>query len=168
MPDDKPDTSKFVLKQKEVETLNPRPLPGDGTALSVGLIHSQNRISEELGRVPAPSGAQPVPPGFRPKELTPMDRPAGPGGEAPIVVSEMLRQNLGAAEKSGWARVSLKVRRRIRHHRDFLLIAGGTDLFLGLLVAKAGDPFTFVCGISAMTLVTVFAAWHLYVVGDPY
>jgi hypothetical protein len=169
MPDEKPAPAKFVLRQKEIEILNPRSLPGDGTAISVGLIHSLNRNAEELGGPPVGmEGPPPVPPGFKPKDITPMDHPGGVGEDAPIVVSDMLRTNLGAEEKSGWARISLKVRRRVRHHRDFLLVAGTTDLLVGFLVAKAGDPFTFVCGISAMTLVTTLAAWHLYVVGDPY
>lgn len=169
MPDEKPPPSKFVLKQKEVEILNPRSLPGDGTAISVGLMHRQNRNAEELGGPSLePGNAPAVPAGFKPKEIAPMDRPGGSGEDGPIVVADMLRANLKADERSGWARISLKVRRRIRHHRDFLLIAGTTDLFLGFLVAKLDDPFTFVCGISGITLVTTYAAWHLYVVGDPY
>ena len=47
MDDEKPDTRHLVLKPKEVVPTDPPSRPGDGTAISVQLIHRQNRLAEE-------------------------------------------------------------------------------------------------------------------------
>jgi hypothetical protein len=48
MPDDdKPSGRKLVLKPREVTRTDPSARPGDGTEISVALIHRQNRIAEE-------------------------------------------------------------------------------------------------------------------------
>ena len=47
MEDEKPDTRHLVLKPKEIELTEERSRPGDGTAISVQLIHRQNVLAEE-------------------------------------------------------------------------------------------------------------------------
>src|ERR1700690_4247031 len=99
---EKPDTSHLVLKPKEIVPTDSRALPGDGTAISVRLIHKQNQVAEEKAfkkrrsgsRTPAP-GTPPVPPppGFKAIEIERVNPTAHPGNEAAINVPEMLQEN---------------------------------------------------------------------------
>src|SRR5580658_5753334 len=118
MDDEKPDTRHLVLKPKVIELTEERSRPGDGTAISVQLIHKQNALAQEKaakekrrGRgAPSPPAVEPVPapalaPVFRPREIVPTDLPAKPDDEESISVPDILLENQIAEHQSGWWRV---------------------------------------------------------------
>ena len=172
MDDEKPKTSHLVLKPKEIVPTDTRAMPGDGTAISVQLIHQQNRLAEEHSKkrerkglmLPGPA----VPPGFKAPEFTPTNRPAGPGDPPAVSVPEMLLENRIAAERSGWGRIRRWGRRKSRRTRDFILIVGGTDLLVIALMRAMPGVVTMVYGVSALVVVTVSLCWVMFVVMDDY
>jgi len=174
MEDEKPKTSHLVLKPKEIVPTDTRALPGDGTAISVQLIHQENRLAEEKSRkrtrkglfLPAPGPK--VPAGFKVPDITPMDRAVGPGDPEAVSVPEMLLENRVAEERSGWGRIRRWGRRKSRRNRDFVLIVGGTDLLVIALMRAMPGVVTMVYGVSALVLVTVSLAWVMFVVMDDY
>jgi hypothetical protein len=176
--DEKPDTRHLVLKPKEVELTDARSQPGDGTAMSVQLIHEQNRLAEEKAKrrkrpTLAEADANPVvaralPSVFRQKEFTPIDPPVRPDDEEAISVPGILLENRIAEDRSGWGRLKRRKRRKSKRNRDFLLLVGGLDLTIAILMKVLSSPVTMVYGISAIVLVTTTFAWIMFVVNDDY
>jgi hypothetical protein len=76
---EKPSTKHLSLKPKEITPIDPRAVQGDGTAISVKLIHAQNRVAEEKAKAraatstPFPASDQPAEPAlhpaFKPKDI---------------------------------------------------------------------------------------------------
>lgn len=179
MDDEKPDTSRLVLKPKEIELTEERSRPGDGTAISVQLIHRQNALAEERaarekcrGReAPLPAGdarASVLPPVFKPREIVPTDPPAKTGADEEIAVPEMLLENRIAEHRSGWWRVKDRKKRRSRRNRDFILIVGGLDLAIAVLMKTMSNTVSTIFGIAGITLITSTFAWIMFVVNDDY
>jgi hypothetical protein len=179
MDDEKPDTRHLVLKPKEVELTEERSRPGDGTAISVQLIHRQNALAEEKaarekrrgrGAPTAPGGgpAPALPPVFKPREIVPTDLPATPGDEESISVPDILLENQIAEHGKGWWRVKGRKRRKSRRNRDFLLIVGGLDLAIAVLMRVMSNTMTTIYGIAGITLITSTFAWIMFVVNDDY
>ena len=177
MDDEKPDTSHFVLKPKVIIPTDRPASTGDGTAISVQLIHRENQLAEAKaarkrkgGEAPAlrlAEGAS-LPPIFRPKDITPMDPPAKRDDDDVISVPKILLENRIAEEKSGWGRIKKWTRRKSRRTRDFLIVVGGTDLALVFLMKAMPSVMTAIYGISAITLVTSMGGWILFVVMDDF
>lgn len=173
---EKPDTSHLVLKPKEIVPTDSRSLPGDGKAISVQLIHAQNRIAEEKaskkrrrGVPPPPGGAKGAPPpGFRESDIDRVNTPALPGDEEAVSVPGMLQENVAAEVESGLARVKPRKRRLSRRTRDFALLIGSIDAAIIVYMRTGSDPMTFVYGIAAITLVTSMVGWVAFVVMDDY
>jgi hypothetical protein len=177
MDEEKPDTRHLVFKPKEITLTDARARPGDGSAITVQLIHEQNRLAKEKskrmgnrGAVPASvSEAEPtLPPVFKPKEITPLDPVSHPDDEEAIRVPDILFQNRIAEEASGWGRLKRRRRRRSRRNRDFVLIVGGLDLTIAILIKVMGSPISMIFGIAAMTLITSMFTWTMFVVNDDY
>ncbi|HEY4989136.1 MAG TPA: hypothetical protein VII09_04975 [Opitutaceae bacterium] len=178
MDDEKPDTRHLVLKPKEIELTDALSRPGDGTALSVQLIHQQNRLAEEkalrrkrptLGEADAkPAVARALPPVFKPKVLNPLDPPVRPGDEEAITVPDILLENRIAEDRSGWGRLKRRKRRKSRRNRDFVLLVGGLDLTIAILMKVMASAVTMVYGLSAIALITSTFAWIMFVVNDDY
>jgi hypothetical protein len=173
---EKPDTSHLVLKPKEIVPTDSRALPGDGTAISVRLIHKQNQVAEEKAskerrgsRAPAP-GKPPVPPppGFKAIEIERVNPTVHTGGEGAINVPEMLQENRNIEVESGLADVSHPKKRKSRRIRDFILLAGSIDAAIIIYVRVMQNPVAFVYGIAGVTLVTSTFAWIMFVVMDDY
>jgi len=172
MDDKDPPLRRFTLKPKEVVPTESPSRPGDGTAISVDLIHRENRIAEEKsaggrwGRAPVPPAPDVAPGGaapFKPKEITPMDPPSQPGDESAISVHEMLRQNRVAADESTPELIALPPRRRSRRHRDFavVLFAATVSIVVATVVFRH-EP-----GMIALTWIgrgfaTSILGWVLY------
>jgi hypothetical protein len=177
MDDEKPDTRHLVLKPKVIELTEERSRPGDGTAVSVQLIHRQNALAEEKaakekrrGRSQPPEAepAQALSPVFKPREIVPTDPPAMPGDEASISVPDILLENQIAEHQSGWWRVKGRKRRKSRRNRDFLLLVGGLDLAIAVLMRVMSNTMSTIYGIAGITLITSTFAWIMFVVNDDY
>jgi hypothetical protein len=174
---EKPDTSHLVLKPKEIVPTDRRALPGDGTAISVQLIHGQNRIAEEKasegkrrGRPAAPAkpAAAPPPPGFKAAEIERVNPAVRPDDEEAISVPEILKENKIAEVESGLADVKPPQRRKSRRNRDFILLVGTIDTAIIIYMRVMQDTVAFVYGIAGITLVTSMSAWIMYVVNEDY
>lgn len=177
MDDEKPSTKHLVLKPKEIVPTDPPSRPGDGTALSVQLIHEQNRIALEKAEIrrktkapfPKPAEAEPaLHPAFKPKTIDTVNPVARPDDEEAIHIEEMLLQNRHAEERSGWGRVKFWKRRSSKRTRDFLVGVGSLDVVITAFAWWQHDEITFLVAISAMTLVTSIAAWMMFFVMDDY
>ena len=177
MEDEKPSTKHLVLKPKEITPIDKLSRPGDGTTISVQLIHEQNRIAEEKWAIrnktgaPFPLPAEPEPalhPAFKPKEIETVNPMAHPDDEEAIHVSEILLENRIAEERSGWGRIKFWRRRKSKRTRDFLVGVGAVDLAIGVMVFMQHDPVTLIYGISGITLVTSTTAWIMFFVMDDY
>ena len=178
MDDEKPSTKHLVLKPKEIVPTESVARPGDGTEISVQLIHRQNRLAEERAsrgtKVPFPDtaatggSAPPLPPIFKPKEIVAVNQPAHAGDEEAIAVPDILLENRIAEEESGWGRVKPRKKRFSRRTRDFLVGVGTVDAAIFLFMRWSPNPVTFVYGISAIGLLTSWTAWIMFVVMDDY
>jgi hypothetical protein len=179
MDEEIPSTKHLILKPKEIVPIDKVARNGDGSAISVQLIHEQNRVAEEraLRRMQqaaprtesAAVGAAPVPDGFEPKAATPGVPPAFSARGEAIRVADILLENRIADEQSGWKSVQPKRRRFSRRTRDFFLLVGSVDLAILVFTLHGNkEPITFVYGISAVALLSSSAAWVMFVVMDDY
>jgi hypothetical protein len=178
MDDEKPDTRHLVLKPKEIVPMDKVARPGDGTAISVQLMHRQNVLAAEKasGRKPSETGhlarpARPQPelaPVFKVPDIVPLDPPSKPGDEEAIKVPDILMENRIAEEKSGWGRIKRWSGRKSKRNRDFVLVVGGLDIAIAIGMKVMANPVTMIYGIAAITLVTSTAAWIMFVVNDDY
>jgi hypothetical protein len=178
MEDEKPDTRHLVLKPKDIVPMDQVARPGDGTTISVQLMHRQNRLAAEKasGRRPgeiAPLSmpAQPgpeLPPVFKIPEFVPLDPPSSPGDEEAIKVPEILLENRIAEERSGWGRIKNWKMRKSRRNRDYILLVGGLDLTIAIIMKVMSSPVTMIFGIAAIVLMTSTVTWVMFVVNDDY
>jgi hypothetical protein len=180
MPDDEdPPVRRFALKPKEVVRTDSSARPGDGTAISVALMHRLNEIAAERSSL-GKRGDSPPPPadtageparspvlGF--KEITPTETPARPGDGTAISVGLIHRQNRIAADKLGTEIVAMPPRRRSRRTRDFLflvtLAAAVAALFLLQLPRTRG---TLIMGLVIVGYAAAMLAWIMFGVMDDY
>lgn len=177
MEDETPSTKHLRLKPKEVQLTDPPARPGDGNAMSVELIHHQNRVAEEKAALRRKTGAPffepkpeeaPLHPAFKPKEIEKVNTVAHPEDEEAIHVGEILLENRIAEEQSGWARLKVWKRRKSKRTRDFIVVVGSIDLVVAFVMYLTRDVITLVYGISAITLVTSFIGWMMFFVMDDY
>ena len=176
MEDEKPDTRHLVLKPKEIIPTDTRAVPGDGTAISVRLIHRENQLAEQRAAMgerreflQAGVGAKPAAPGvLRPREVTALDPPSAPGDPEAISVPGILLQNRIAEDKSGWGRLRRWKKRKSRRTRDFIVFVGGTDLLLVILMATSPNVVSVIYGVAALVLVTSMFGWIMFFVMDDY
>jgi hypothetical protein len=153
MDEDKPPVRRLVLRPKEIIPTEERSLPGDGSAISVSLMHRQNEIAEAKA-VGMPSGEQ-APPAAR--------------DEAAIRVHDILRQNLIAAADPRSELIAMPARRTSRRNRDFMLV-------LGVALAAAGalsfvfreDRRVIALALVGVVVLTLVLAWILYGVMEKY
>jgi len=179
MDDDQPPKRRLSLKPREVEPVDKVSRPGDGTAISVKLIHRENQLAADrppgswqgdLMTPPAGFGeGEGAPSPFKPKDITPTDTPAGPGGEDAISVPKMLDTNRAAAAASAPELIAMPPRRRSRRHRDFMVLLGGAALAFGCLAAVFREDRQMVAlGLFGIVFTTVILAWVMYGVMDRY
>jgi hypothetical protein len=178
MEDEKPSTKHLVLKPREVTPTDRVSRPGDGTEISVQLIHRQNQLAEERAArgtrgpfpdpEPAGGSAPPLSPVFKPKEIVAVNQPARAGDEEAIAVPDILLENRIAEEESGWGRVKHRKKKFSRRTRDFLVGVGTVDAAIILFMHWSLNPVSFIFGLSAVTLLTSWAAWIMFVVMDDY
>ena len=179
MADEKPDTRHLVLKPREIDPMDKISRPGDGTQISVRLMHRENALAAEKSSrrksgkgppagVPSPPDLpQPLPEVFKAKEIMPLDPPVAPGDEESINVPDILLENRIAEEESGWGRVK-GGRRKSRRNRDFILIVGTIDLAFAVFIKAMSSTVSTIFGVAGITLVTTTFAWIMFVVNDDY
>jgi hypothetical protein len=178
MDDPKPAPRRLVLKAKEVIPLDGPSRPGDGTAISVDLMHRQNRLAEERapGAVPADPPGPELPatvpgeaPIFKLKDVTPLDPPSSAGDEGAISVEGILRQNRFAAASAEPELIAMPVPRKSRRHREFVLIlAVAVASVGGLMLVFRHDREMVALGLFGIVFLTLIRAWIMYGVMDRY
>jgi|GEM_PF-931730 len=180
MPDDdKPSGRRLVLKPREITPTETAARPGDGTAISVALIHRQNRIAEERRSLGTRLGGPQPPPGageaarephaLAPKEITPTEAAARPGDGTAISVALIHRQNRIAEEMRGPEAVALPRRRTSRRTRDFIFLV----VLAGIVVAAfmlqlPRTPGTLLIGFFLVAYAAGLLAWIMFGVMDDY
>ena len=176
MMDEKPSTKHLILKPKEIVPTDKLARPGDGTAISVQLIHQQNLNAEakaaarKKSNMPFPQPAEPepsLPAQFKPKQIEVLNAPANPADEEAIRVKAILLENSWADQRSGWAPYRFW-KKKSRRTRDFLLGIGATDAVIAVVTYKMQDTVSLIFGIAAITVITSSAAWIMFVVMDDY
>jgi len=152
MADESPAVRRLALKPKEIVPTEERSLPGDGTALSVELMHSMNRNAE------ARAALQP--------------RLAGGGGEEDpeaIRVADILRQNLAAQPDPRDTLIAMPEKRVSRRRRDFLLLlscSGSAALFIGYIFRNSMQMAGL--ALSGIAMLTLMLTWVLFGVMERY
>jgi hypothetical protein len=152
MDEETPPVRRLALKPKEdVAPTDPAARTGDGTAISVKLMHEVNWIAANKAAVP------PRDPFLAPKD-----------GEA-ISVHEMLQENLDATAEIDQGPIALPAPRRSRRTRDMLLVlacAGAASATLAFVFRA--NPQVMGLGLLAVGFGTAIMAWILYGVMDHY
>lgn len=179
MDDELPQKRRLSLKPREVEPVDKVSRPGDGTAISVKLIHIENQLAADRPPGSWQGDLMTPPPGFgeseggpspfKPKDVTPIDMPSGPGGEDAISVPNMLHANRAAAAASTPELIAMPPRRRSRRHRDFIVLLCGAALSFGALATVFRQDGQMVAlGLFGIVFTTVILAWIMYGVMDRY
>jgi hypothetical protein len=177
MDEEKPPVRRLTLKPREVVPTDQAARSGDGTAISVQLMHRENKLADDKRAGMEPDMAAPHP------GSPPETAPAAPvrGGETPapaglpeaqadgvIDVSDMLRANqLAANDREGL--IEMPKPRRSRRRQDFALLLGiGAAATAVLLVVFRSDTQIVAMGIFAIAFLTVILAWVMFGVMDKY
>lgn len=178
MEDPPPPKTRLVLKARDVEPVDAVARTGDGTAISVKLMHKVNQLAEQrppvsllgdLAAVPPSGGLEGDPSVFRQREITPMDPPSAPDDEEAISVSGMLHRNHAAAIDSGPELIAMPARRRSRRHRDFLVLLVGALLSVGTLgIIFRDDRQMVALALFGIVFLTVILTWVMYGIMDRY
>jgi hypothetical protein len=175
MDEEKPATKHLVLKPKQIIPIDKVARSGDGTAISVQLIHEQNRLAEERAQrrmqqeAPLAESSAPAPSVPRAQASPARVSPALSTDAEAIRVADILLENRRADEQSGWKSVHPGRRRFSRRTRDFLLLVGSVDVaVLAFTLHGNREPITFVYGISAVAVLSSSAAWVMFFVMDDY
>jgi len=177
MDEEKPQVRRLTLKPKEIVQTEAVALPGDGTAISIKLMHLENRNAE--AKPPDTTGTRfaPVEPRIAPIPFKPRHPAEDPEPEAPSVeehgetisVHDMLQENRVAAVASEPEVIAMPVRRRSRRHRDFMLIVGTAVVSTGILAFIFRENRELLgLGMFIIVFMTVVLAWVLYGVMDRY
>jgi hypothetical protein len=180
MPDDEtPPVRKLVLKAKDITPTDSAARVGDGTAISVRLMHKVNELAEggsglrgtanpELGAPAAPPGtASPSP--FARKDIDLTDAPAQAADGTAISASLILKQNRMAEERHAPELIAMPPRRRSKRARDFILMEALALLLVAALVlALPTTAGSFIFGLFLFVFVSATLAWIIFGVMDDY
>lgn len=162
MDDEKPQVRRLTLKPKEIVQTETVARPGDGSAISVKLMHLENRNAEAQPR------PEPIPFKARnPAEDAQPDVPFVVETDDTISVHDILQENrLAAAEPEI---IAMPVHRRSRRNRDFMLIVGTAIAFTGILAFVFRENRELVgLGMFIIVFMTAVLAWIMYGVMDRY
>jgi hypothetical protein len=175
-----PPVRKLVLKPKEVVTpTDTVSRPGDGTEISVQLIHKQNAAAEERAAIrmathppvegpdvdPAPAESTV----FAPKEFTRTDTPSIPGDGTAISASLILQENRINEQKYAPEVIAMPPRRRSKRKRDFILmVTVGILLVGGLLLVIPKTVGSLTLAVFFIVFFSAVLAWIMFGVMDDY
>jgi hypothetical protein len=179
MDEKDPPVRRLTLKPKEVSATDKPSRPGDGTAISVRLIHRENQLAEER-RAGSDRGVPPAQPHdtgdapgatspFRATEVTPTDPPSHPGDPGSISVHEILSQNRRAAVRTEPELIAMPAPRKSRRNRDFAVLLGAAVLSTGVVVAVfRRDAEIISLALFGIVFTAAILAWIIYGVMDRY
>jgi hypothetical protein len=182
MDEEKPPVRRLTLKPKEIIPTETAARPGDGTAISVQLMHRENKQADDKRAGIAPDPGSPHPgsphPGSTPQAAAPPvprlpEEPASEAaqeisGDGVIDVSDMLRANqLAANDREGL--IAMPKPRRSRRRQDLMLILGlGASATVVLMVVFRSDAQIIGLGMFAIVFLTVILAWVMFGIMDKY
>ena len=144
---------RLTLKPKEIVPTDERPRPGDGTALSVELMHRMNQAAEARAAARL----------WRSMSWTRMASGSG------IARGASSGRTLAAKANPKDELIAMPARRRSRRNRDFLLLlscAGVAALVLGI-VFRNNLPVIGLA-LAAIAMLVLVLAWVLFGVMDRY
>jgi hypothetical protein len=179
MEEETPPPRRLTLKPREAVPPDPdRPLTGDGTAVTIPLMHLQNKLAEQkpadaTGERFAPASPRPAAIAFgtaaseRTAEAAPMD-PAQ-SEEDQISIHRMLRANEMAARMAEPELIAMPKPTRSRRMRDFAFLVGIAALAVGgLLLVFRHDREMVALALFIIVFVTVILAWVMFGVMERY
>jgi hypothetical protein len=177
MEDEKPPVRRLTLKPKEVIPTDQVARPGDGTAISVQLMHRENKLADDKREGVEPDSEAPYPgaapsPAAVPFQPAPADAEPGetpqPPADEPMEVGDMLRANQMAANEAEGL-IAMPPPRRSRRRQDFMVLlglaAGATAV---LMVVFRQDEQVMALGMFAIVFLTVILAWVMFGIMDKY
>lgn len=179
MPDDdKPSGRRLVLKPKEVTPTDIPARPGDGTAISVALMHRQNQIAEarmSLGgrdaqrSPPEVSDASWGSAQLGPKEITPTDSRACAGDGTAVSVPLILKANRMAEDRQGPKIIALPRRKMSKRTRDFILLVTMAGVVVAMFMLQLPrTPGALIMGLFLVAYAAGLLAWVMFGVMDDY
>jgi hypothetical protein len=174
MDDPPPPKHRLALKPREVDPVDKVARTGDGTAISVQLIHKLNQQAADRKpgdtlQPPAAGELEGDPSIFRQRTVEPLDPPSAAGDEEAISVQGMLHRNHSAAIDTGPELIAMPARRRSRRHRDFMLLLAAATLAIGVLgVVFRQDRQIVALALFGIVFTTVILAWVMYGIMDRY
>lgn len=184
MDDEQPPVRRLKLKAKEVDPIDKVARAGDGSAISVQLMHQVNKLADEkaAGRQPeveAPhpgSAPRPTAIPFRPRNAVP-EREAPAGGPAPeepvadesITVQEMLLTNRIAAQEAEPELIAMPKPQRVRRRQDFAFVLAGAGCATLLLLALfRHEKEMLALGFFGIAFTTILLGWIIFGAMDKY
>jgi hypothetical protein len=179
MDDDVPKIHRYRLKPKEIIPTDQVARTGDGTAISVPLIHKENQLAaerplpesaEEPANVPAEedefTGASDL---FRPRVQVGEEERAKTAEELEISVHEFLKENSAAESKFRKALVMMSAPGIPRRHRDFGVVAVLLALAFGVFaLVFREDPRIVSLGLWCVIFLAGVFAYIIYGIMDKY
>lgn len=175
MSDEEPPPRRLTLKPTEVEPVDKVSRTGDGTAISVRLIHRENQLASERPPGAWPGDSAPHSTGagdpsiFNMPEITLTDTPAQLGDGEAITVHAMLNRNHSAARDSEPELIAMPPRRRSRRRRDLAVVMSAAILSAGVLATVFGHDSQVVgLALFGIVFITVILVFIMYGVMDRY
>jgi hypothetical protein len=181
MDDEQPPVRRLKLKAKDVVPTDKVARAGDGSAISVQLMHRLNKLAEDKAAGREPEGDAPHPGSpprltaipFRPRRGVPeLGPPADvtPAEEAPadesITVQDMLRV---AAQQSEPELIAMPKAQRSRRYKDFgIVLAGAGGATAVLLAFFRHEPEMLALGFFGIAFTTMVLGWIIFGAMDKY
>jgi hypothetical protein len=177
MEEENPQVRRLVLKAKEVDPVDKVARPGDGTAISVQLMHQVNRNAETRpgplysGTGESATGAWDAvgDPSASVPEDAAADLSPAVSDDPAISVEGMLRANRAAEDDSTSELIAMPARRKSRRNRDFVLLIGCALSAWGILAFVFRNDMQMVgLALFGIVFLTVILAWVMYGIMDRY
>jgi hypothetical protein len=180
MPDDEtPPVRRLTLKPKEIVRTDTVARPGDGTEISVRLMHLQNQVAEQKSSLGKWDGLPDAPaevtlgpggtPVLLPRDVAQTDPRSCAGDGTAITVDLIHRQNRLAQEKLGPEIVAMPPRRRSRRTHDFIMLVGSASLMAVIFVLAVSRTMSaLIMAFIGVAFVAVSLAWIMFGVMDDY
>jgi hypothetical protein len=177
--DETPPVRKLVLKPKEITRTDEVSRLGDGTEISIRLMHKQNELAAQKAAIrrathppidgPAASPAPAIPSVFGRREFDLTETPAIPGDGTAVSASLILQANRIMEERRAPEIIAMPARRRSKRTRDFLMmvavIAGGVGCVQMAIPVTVGS---LVLCLFLVVFASAVLGWILFGVMDDY
>jgi hypothetical protein len=174
-----PPVRKLVLKPKEITPTDQVSRLGDGTEISIRLMHKQNELAAQKAAIrratnpPMDAPAAPLEPAvpsvFGRREFDLTEAPSLPGDGTAVSAGLILQGNRIMEERHAPEIIAMPARRRSRRTRDFLVmvavIAGGVGCVQMAIPVTAGS---LVLCLFLVVFASATLAWILFGVMDDY